>query len=683
MRNQWIGVARTTLLVGVLLACPTVHARRRALPQRALSSASRDSLVKILTAENQRNGKDPYLAVAIHHPTPAIRQAALFAIARIGEASVIGEVSELLNKRHNPGKEEAIFALGLIPDESALTIAVQHLAMQQDPQVLADLYVSIGRGGNEKSVPLFAKALQSAANPVVLEGACLGLGLLWAKDSEGWAVPAGLQSLLLQRMKQNDSLALACSFALSRFKGLPTQIPPMEAVKTAEQVKSREALALLLRVVGKINGPAATTLLLQKSAPFSTPAVRIEALDALGSHPVSKPILASLRSALEAPESAVVYQALESLQGYASDAKEVSPAVLALYRKTPSLWIQSKALRVGMVSDTGLWKPLVLKEINEPKSSLRSAAAAALALAPTVEDGPLLATLLKDSNVRVVTELLESMAGWPAAAFNEDIKATLRANLERKDPAISAGVALIVEKLKWKDFGSALATAYQGLNKPDSVGSRVTVLTAMGSLGDSSLAPYIETLLKDPDKTVVTAAVEALREISGRDESAKIPLNSKSEPFPFTGSDIDEAAKCQVVLKTTRGEIQIKMAKEAPLNAVHFLRLVRRHFYDGLIFHRVVPNFVAQGGDPRGDGFGGPGYLVRDEVSPRRHARGTVGLATTGKDTGGSQFFINLSPNLHLDGRYTLFGEVTRGMEVADKLEGGDKILSARVLNYP
>ena len=75
--------------------------------------------------------------------------------------------------------------------------------------------------------------------------------------------------------------------------------------------------------------------------------------------------------------------------------------------------------------------------------------------------------------------------------------------------------------------------------------------------------------------------------------------------------------------------------------------------------------------------------MVRDEVSPRKHRRGTVGLATTGKDTGGSQFFINLSPNLHLDGRYTLFGEVTRGMDVADKLEVGDKIISARVLNYP
>ncbi len=118
----------------------------------------------------------------------------------------------------------------------------------------------------------------------------------------------------------------------------------------------------------------------------------------------------------------------------------------------------------------------------------------------------------------------------------------------------------------------------------------------------------------------------------------------------------------------------------APLTATNFVKLVKQKFYDGKTFHRVVPNFVVQGGDPRGDGYGGPGYLIRDEVSSLPHKRGTVGIATAGKDTGGCQFFFNLAPNYHLNGRYTLFAEIVSGSEVADKIEIGDRILSVRLL---
>ena len=106
-------------------------------------------------------------------------------------------------------------------------------------------------------------------------------------------------------------------------------------------------------------------------------------------------------------------------------------------------------------------------------------------------------------------------------------------------------------------------------------------------------------------------------------------------------------------------------------------RLAARSYYDGLTFHRVVPDFVAQGGDPRGDGWGGPGFTLRCELSPRRYLRGTVGMALAGKDTGGSQFFITHSMQPHLDGKYTIIGEVVAGMEVVDTLLPGDRILRA------
>ena len=117
---------------------------------------------------------------------------------------------------------------------------------------------------------------------------------------------------------------------------------------------------------------------------------------------------------------------------------------------------------------------------------------------------------------------------------------------------------------------------------------------------------------------------------------------------------------------------------EAPTTVLSFLQLVRRGYYDGLVWHRVVPDFVAQTGDPRGDGWGGPGYTVRDEINRRRYVRGAVGMALSGPDSGGSQFFVTLSPQPHLDGGYTQFGQVVEGQEVVEALRQGDRIVSVR-----
>lgn len=134
-----------------------------------------------------------------------------------------------------------------------------------------------------------------------------------------------------------------------------------------------------------------------------------------------------------------------------------------------------------------------------------------------------------------------------------------------------------------------------------------------------------------------------------------------------------------VEIRTSKGPIGVRLAcRQAPLTCLNFLNLAGQGFYDGLIFHRVVPDFVVQGGDPRGDGFGGPGYDIRDEINRLRYRRGVVGMALAGPDTGGSQFFITLSEQPHLDGGYTAFGEVVSGDEVLDRIVPGDRIESVR-----
>ncbi len=129
----------------------------------------------------------------------------------------------------------------------------------------------------------------------------------------------------------------------------------------------------------------------------------------------------------------------------------------------------------------------------------------------------------------------------------------------------------------------------------------------------------------------------------------------------------------QVLCSTDRGDFTIQLDGQlAPNTCAMFLDLIGRGYYEDLTFHRVVPDFVAQGGDPRGDGWGGPGYTIRSEWSRTKYERAFVGIAHDGKDTGGSQFFITLSEQPHLNGRYTIFGQVNKGMDIVDRLEVGD-----------
>lgn len=125
-----------------------------------------------------------------------------------------------------------------------------------------------------------------------------------------------------------------------------------------------------------------------------------------------------------------------------------------------------------------------------------------------------------------------------------------------------------------------------------------------------------------------------------------------------------------ILLQTTLGDVKIEIFDDTmPITAENFRKLVEKRFYDGTIFHRVIPNFMIQGGDPEGTGFGGPGYTIKDELpANNRNARGTISMANAGPNTGGSQFFINVVDNNRLDRKHPVFGRVVGGMEVVDAI---------------
>jgi cyclophilin family peptidyl-prolyl cis-trans isomerase len=137
-------------------------------------------------------------------------------------------------------------------------------------------------------------------------------------------------------------------------------------------------------------------------------------------------------------------------------------------------------------------------------------------------------------------------------------------------------------------------------------------------------------------------------------------------------------------VETARGVFTIRLAGgEAPLTVVNFVSLARKGYFDGAPVHRVVPGFVVQDGDPTGTGSGGPGYEIRDELSALPYRTGTVGMALSGPDTGGSQWFVAQAPQPHLDGGYTIFGQILTGMDVVNRIEQDDRIVRLQVSNSP
>jgi len=156
---------------------------------------------------------------------------------------------------------------------------------------------------------------------------------------------------------------------------------------------------------------------------------------------------------------------------------------------------------------------------------------------------------------------------------------------------------------------------------------------------------------------------------------ARIPEKPKtySAPPPMT---IDTSKQYTATIETEKGNLVLELfASDVPMTVNNFVFLARHGFYDGLTFHRVVPDFVVQGGCPIGDGTGGPGYRFDDEITEHTHVAGALSMANSGANTNGSQFFITYTPQHHLDGRHSVFGQLVDGMDVMESIEQGDVMI--------
>jgi len=296
---------------------------------------------------------------------------------------------------------------------------------------------------------------------------------------------------------------------------------------------------------------------------------------------------------------------------------------------------------------------------------------------------------------RMLLQALEDNAGSPesmalpavlsalAKAETADLDEIIKPFLASHDPVVMrAALAAYKPRSGTRKPWAPLLEAYSAISSSNDPETKVAVLDRLEPwVGEKAVQETLRTALKDQVRNARIAAARLLR-MAG---AAGVP----DDPGPSESAITD--ATCRIIaaerrertvaiLETTRGTIEIELFRQdAPLTVANFVSLAKRGFFDGLSFMRVVPFFVIQGGDPRNDQEGGPGYSIRCEINQRPFVRGSLGMALAGKDTGGSQFFITLAPQPHLDGGYTCFGRVIAGMPVAERIVVGDRIKKVRI----
>ena len=322
---------------------------------------------------------------------------------------------------------------------------------------------------------------------------------------------------------------------------------------------------------------------------------------------------------------------------------------------------------------------LVLSSLGEDREpAVRAGLASVLAGLPGGVGRRALEQLASDQDPRVMAPALTALARLAPP----DLDSRLFTALAAPDFAVRAAAARVIGDRRPDGGIARLVEAYgKAVDSDAAYDARVDILVALSKYGGAEAQATLKRALGDRDWPVRTRAAELLR---GTGEATAEPQRPAPLRYP---ADLFESepilrpkSRPHAFIETRHGTIEIELnVVEAPMTTHSFIELARAGFFNGLKIHRLIPHFVIQDGDPRGDGQGGPGYTIRDEFSPLPFVRGVAGMALAFPETGGSQFFITLSPQPHLDGRYTVFGHVVRGDEILDRVQAFDVIERVRI----
>jgi cyclophilin family peptidyl-prolyl cis-trans isomerase/HEAT repeat protein len=609
-----------------------------------------------------------------------VRRRAALALGRVGLPEAVEPLTKLFADEEPDVRQMAAFALGLIGDPSGRP-ALQMALADMNPLVQGRAAEALGMIANRAD----ADAVSTMVRTHIAAGALAGIDaddLSYPQSPPAEAVRLGLYALV--RLGSYEALAAAALDA--KYQAVSTWWPVAYAVQRLPDPRSAPALLALLNTPGRY-----------------TAAFAARGLGAIKSAAAAGP----LREIVErrAAHQAVVIQALRALA--AMNDTNSAPAIAKIVvdpKAAPPLRLEAMTALSGLAAADSL--DLMLDLVSDPLPevrafairtlaridpdallttlsgldaerdwTVRAAEANALATLPPARAQARLELLLQDRDMRVASAATSALVASKAPTSETVLMERLRAD----DFAVRAAAARGLAELKLTAASPALVQAFRASLGDSTYVARGAILEALAQLDPAAARPILEEALRDKDWAVRVRAAELLQQ-NGADAAA---TQAAIRPA-IAGRAISEAEWQGLVnppfsphafIETDQGTMEIELAiLDAPLTVGNFIALARKGFFDGMAIHRIVPDFVVQAGDTRGDGEGGPGYSIRDEINMRPYLRGTVGMALDWADTGGSQFFITHSPQPHLDGRYTVFGHVVSGVEVLDHLVQWDVI---------
>jgi cyclophilin family peptidyl-prolyl cis-trans isomerase len=269
------------------------------------------------------------------------------------------------------------------------------------------------------------------------------------------------------------------------------------------------------------------------------------------------------------------------------------------------------------------------------------------------------------------------------AAFKpKDLQQLLVTHMQAQDVIVRGTAADLLGDLPPSpEITAALIAAWPRATKDSLNDAALSILDSLGKQKTPAANDAIKAALDSNDYLVRRRAVSLLKANGAGDFSARIgTVRTRNTTADYRRALARIGQKVRAVVTTSKGSFTMELLpSEAPLTVDNFVQLARRNYFNGITIHRVVPNFVIQDGDPRGDGNGGPGYQIRCEINQVLYDRAVLGMALSGKDTGGSQWFVTHAPQPHLDGGYTVFGRVIAGMDVVDRISRGDVVKSIAI----
>jgi cyclophilin family peptidyl-prolyl cis-trans isomerase/HEAT repeat protein len=611
---------------------------------------------------------------------PRVRRRAAQAIGRVGLKAGARPLEAALAADTEPEvRQMAAFSLGLLRDPTAAP-ALRSALGDEMPIVQGRAAEALGLLGDAASAELIAGLVAH----IVASGEVAAIAPDDVEETHAPVVEAfRLGVLALGRLKRYEALASAVldQQSLPRVRWWPVaaafqRVEDRRAayVLTAfARGESHVGRAFAARGLGALKDPAAVETLVplvrdwERDTRAAVAAVR--ALGAIGDRKAGPVLIELLRAKGLDPQLR-----LEVIGALASTRAAGAFDVLLPLAQDPVAAVRAAAL-AGLRAVDPLSYTVMLSGLDpDPDWRVRSAIASSLATLERDAAEPRLIAMLKDADLRVVPAVLSALVTIKA----ERLGPVLREWLAHPDVAIRSAAASGIGELKPAGGDRDLIDAFRAAGRDDAYGARAAALDALAKYGPEVARPVLREALVDSDWAVRVRAAALLAVI---DPSADPAAAIRPAPTGRERSFYDESelivptVSPRVYLDTSRGRIEIELAVvDAPLTCRTFMTLARKGFYDGLRWHRVVPGFVVQAGDPRGDGEGGPGFTIRDEINQLPFVRGTLGLALEWADTGGSQFFLTHSPQPHLDGRYTVFGRIHDGAGVLDQIGQGDRV---------